>query len=84
MFKILFQAEKVYKKPNRCKTILFWFCGIESILKKPSEEELETYIVESKIDTSIDQEKFWSNLCDVNAVIALALTGFVVAFLNKY
>ena len=64
--------------------ILYWVCGIESILKKPSEEELMVYQTASKVDTSIDQDRFWNNFCDINAVIALALTGFVIAFLNKY
>jgi len=83
-FQLIFQVEKVYKKPNQLKVMLFWICGIESILKKPNETKLTADLPESNIDTSIDEDKFWSNFCDVNAVIALALTGSIVAFLNKY
>lgn len=83
VFIIVFRkVTKPYRKPTKLKTALFWLCGIESSLKKP--DEVETPPTEAEMDTSIYQEKFWSNLCDINAVIALALSGFVIAFLNKF
>ena len=30
--------------------------------------------------TNIDEEPFWSTVCDVNAVIAVALTCFIIGF----
>lgn len=55
-------------------------CGIESSLKTSKAKTDVKY----KIDTSIYQDKFWSNVCDINAVIAMALCGFCYAFFNKF
>lgn len=75
------KIQKEFTKPSNLKVALFWICGIESNLKEnfnPNEN------VENIIDTSIDQDPFWSKVCDLNAVIAIALCGFSVAFFNKY
>ena len=74
-------TNKIYVKPNKFKIALFWICGIESNLKENFNEDLK---VIQKVDTSIEQDPFWSNICDLNAVIALALCAFVIAFYNKY
>lgn len=36
------------------------------------------------MDTSIDENQFWSRVCDINALIAMSLAGFVIAFFNKF
>lgn len=68
-------------KPGKLKVGLFWLCGIESNLKQ---KDIAAEIPIRKVDTSIQQSRFWSVACDINAVIAIALSGFVIAFLNKY
>ena len=75
------KVDKIYIKPNKFKIALFWICGIESNLKENFNDDLK---VIQEVDTSIEQDKFWSNICDINAVIALALCAFVIAFYNKY
>lgn len=69
------------KSPGRIKTILFWICGVESVLKqgvnKPDQPA-------PKVDTSIEENKWLSRLCDVNAIVAIALSGFCIAFFNRY
>lgn len=83
--KLKLKESKPYKKPNVLKISLFWICGIEGQLKK-SEDDDEV-VVEAPpppVDTSIDENKFWSAVVDINVVIALALSGAAIAFLNKY
>lgn len=72
---------KPFVKPSNLKVALFWICGIEGNLKEDFNENEQ---IEQVIDTSIDQDPFWSKVCDLNAVLAIALCGFCVAFFNKY
>ncbi len=65
------------KEHGVLKRALFWICGIESQLKEEAVEQVH-------VDTSIDQNPKWARVCNVNAVIAIALSGFFVAFFNKY
>ncbi len=74
-------ALKHFVRPGKFKTALFWLCGIESNLKENFDSSIQ---VKNEVDTSIDQNQFWSNVCDVNAVVALAMNAFVTAFYNKY
>ena len=67
--------------PGRVKTALFWICGIESVLNK-GDNKLDHPV--QKVDTSIDENKWLARLCDVNAVIAISLSGFFIAFFNRY
>lgn len=65
------------------KKAVVWICGLEK--KKTSNSSTSPPVSTSnKPDTSIDQHKFWSVVCDINAVIAIALCGFCFAFFNKY
>ncbi len=75
------KPKKVFTKPGPFKTALFWVCGIESSLK---EVQQDVHQEPELIDTSISENKFWSNVCDANAVFAIALSGFCIAFLNKF
>lgn len=67
--------------PSVLKKALFWICGIESSLNKADIEGVEKF---HHPDTSIDQDPFWSKVCDINAIFAIALSGFCIAFFNKY
>ena len=58
---------------GKFKRAFFWLCGIKSA-------DTPKYT----IDTSIAQDPFWKNVCDVNAVIAMAMCGFCYAFFNKF
>lgn len=74
-------ANPTVKQVSKGKKILYWLCGIESLLGQNKDDGTKKAY---KIDTSIDQDPFWSNVCDANAVVAMALCGFVYAFFNKY
>lgn len=73
---------KEEEKVGKLKVFIYWLCGIESSLVKNNvkSNSSEDY----KIDTSINQSKFLSNVCDINAVIAMALCGFCYAFFNRF
>lgn len=64
------------------KKAFFWMCGIEK--KKPNNSNSNTSSEPQKADTSLEQNRFWSTICDINAVIAIGLSGFCFAFFNKY
>ena len=62
------------------KKIFFWFCGIEKYMKS----ETNTNKKNEKMSTSIEENKLWSSICDVNAIIAIAFCGFCYAFFNRF
>ncbi len=65
------------------KKAFFWICGIESLSNKNLNDSIQNR-EEDKKDTSIHETKFASNLCDINAVIVMALCGFCYAFFNRF
>jgi hypothetical protein len=58
---------------------LYFLCGIE---KQQKQDNVE--VVEEKVDVSIDEDPFWSSICDLNAILAMAAAGFAYGFFNKY
>jgi lipopolysaccharide export LptBFGC system permease protein LptF len=76
-------SSRSQNKVSSLKKILFWICGIESMQKAKETTEVP-HSQRHDIDTSIDQDKFWAKICNINAVIALALSAFFFAFFNKY
>ena len=79
------KPRKEYVKPGKFKVALFWICGIESSLKETTEEQkMEEEERPTTVDTSIEQDPFWAGVCNINAVFAIALSGFCVAFFNRY
>ncbi|XP_068098155.1 sodium/glucose cotransporter 4-like [Hyperolius riggenbachi] len=70
--------EKVMSDPPSYpwwKTVLFWFCGISMQPEvKLSEEEQQK--LQKKL-TSIEEEPLWRNICNVNAIILLAINVFL-------
>ena len=73
-------------KEGGLKTIVFWICGIESQLKtnRDSQTTNETPPVVERVDTSIEEDKFWARICDLNAIIAMSCMGFFLAFFNRF
>ena len=69
------------KKIGEFKKLIFYICGIESLLKA---NYVETSDDSFKMDTSIESNPYWSKVCSINAVIVFTFTGFVVAFFNKF
>ena len=67
--------------PGKVKKVFFWICGIEN-MKMDEEENMQKE--PEIIDVSIDQDPFWANFCDLNAIIAIALSCFCFAFFNKF
>lgn len=84
-FDLEFDDEQVKDKNQKVvsplKKALFWICGIESSLNR---DDLKDAAISHHVDTSIDQNPFWSAVLDINAVIAMSIGGFCLAFLNKY
>lgn len=74
------RAEQVQKKNSFFKTAFFWICGIEKQMSQPDSEQTSS----EQVDTSIEQNRFWAVVCDINAIIAMALSAFCFAFFNVY
>ena len=74
------KAKKEKPLPGKAKKVLYWICGIENM--RLEEENVPS--APQIIDVSIDQDPFWATFCDLNAIIAIALSCFCFAFFNKY
>jgi len=59
--------------------MLFWTCGIEKMNRNDGVKELPQII-----DKSIDEDPKMKLICDLNAIIAIALSCFCFAFFNKF
>lgn len=66
--------------PGKIKKAFFWICGIENMRMDEENVQKEPEV----IDVSLDQDPFWANFCDLNAIIAIALSCFCFAFFNKF
>lgn len=65
------------KKIGYLKKIILLICGVNAkTMNNPN--------IEVKMDTSIEETKFWSKICDIGTVISLAVCGFFFAFFNKF
>lgn len=78
------EAQKKVHMPklHPLRRIFYFICGIESMMNQPENEQ-----VESKIDTSLDSIKvhpFWSKIINIMAALVFAISGFFIAFFNKY
>lgn len=62
------------------KKMFFWLCGIEKYMNSENKSNNNN----EKINTSIEENKLWSSVCDINAVIAIAFCGFCYAFFNRF
>ena len=67
--------------PGKVKKVFFWICGIEN-MRMDEDENVDKE--PEVIDVSLDQDPFWARFCDLNAIIAIALSCFCFAFFNKY
>ncbi len=74
-----YEESATLKNTSFFKKSLDWICGIESISLNKNE-----LVEEQKVDTSIDQTRFDSNVCDISAVLVMAFCGFCYAFFNKF
>ena len=75
------QVIETMSDPSKLKVAFFWICGIESSLNQDKDVNI---LPEYKVDVSIEQDKFWASVCDLNAIFAIALMSFGFAFLNKF
>ncbi|XP_077189929.1 sodium/glucose cotransporter 4 isoform X2 [Paroedura picta] len=69
--------QKEYKEVKHLcwKKVYFWFCGI-STTPKPSLTRDEQAALERKL-TNIKEEPLWKAICNINAVILLAINIFL-------
>lgn len=80
--KVSFKLDDEPKKEmTKMRKLLYWLCGVENYINK---DRREVNPPARKIDTSIDQTSLAKNICDVNAIIAIAVCGFMYAFFNKF
>uniref|UniRef100_A0A8C6ZUI6 Solute carrier family 5 member 9 n=1 Tax=Nothoprocta perdicaria TaxID=30464 RepID=A0A8C6ZUI6_NOTPE len=65
-----------YKIEPPCwKMLYFWFCGLSSSpVPKLSQEERA--VLERKL-TSIEEKPLWKNVCNINAILLLAINVFL-------
>ena len=70
-----------FSKHILIKKMFFWTCGIENMTRSRNKV---TTSQSQAIDISIDETSYWKNFCDINAIIAIALSCFCFAFFNKY
>ncbi len=60
------------------KKVLYFISGIKAAdISKQTEKK---FIV----DTSIEENPFWSKVCNILAIVSMAASGFLFSFLNKY
>jgi sodium/glucose cotransporter 9 len=62
---------------SRGRKIYNFICGVSlEPVKLTKDEQLAV----DKEMTNIDENPFWSRICDVNAIVAIALTCFIIGF----
>ena len=72
-----FSNDKVIIKMGFLKKTLFFICGIEKEIEEDSEVQ----------KTSLDYDNFdpyWTKICNLSAILIISITGFIIAFLNKF
>lgn len=79
--RVAFNLDFEKKKVSRWRKMAYWICGVEKYLEMEHMIEIEH---QHEIDTSIDQSESASNICNINAVIAMAVCAFMYAFFNKF
>uniref|UniRef100_A0A8B9PIU6 Solute carrier family 5 member 9 n=1 Tax=Apteryx owenii TaxID=8824 RepID=A0A8B9PIU6_APTOW len=62
-------------KPPCWKMLYFWFCGL-SASPVPTLSQEERAALERKL-TSIEEKPLWKNICNVNAILLLAINVFL-------
>lgn len=65
-------------EPSKGKKIYNSICGFNT--EPPPKLTKEEEATMRKAQTNIDEDPFWSKVCDINAVIAISLTCFVIGF----
>ncbi|XP_066479358.1 sodium/glucose cotransporter 4 [Tiliqua scincoides] len=65
-------------KPSCWKKMYFWLCGISTNSKPPLTREEEAAL-QRKLN-SIEEEPLWKTVCNINAVILLAVNVFLWGF----
>ncbi len=67
-----------------CWQFLVWICGLDTKTNDTQNEKEKQTGNNNKIDTSIEEDPFWSKWTSLAAVVTLAACGAVGAFFNKY
>ncbi|XP_067157320.1 sodium/glucose cotransporter 4 isoform X2 [Apteryx mantelli] len=67
--------EQSAAKPPCWKMLYFWFCGL-SASPVPTLSQEERAALERKL-TSIEEKPLWKNICNVNAILLLAINVFL-------
>jgi hypothetical protein len=71
------RKDKAIRKLGILKKSLFFICGIE--------KEIEEESVHQQPSLEYDKfDPFWPKVCDFSAISIISITGFILAFLNKF
>ncbi|NWI03126.1 SC5A9 protein, partial [Tichodroma muraria] len=70
--------EEAAAKPPCWKMVYLWFCGLPTG-PKPTLSQEERAALEQRL-TSIEEEPLWKIVCDVNAILLLAVSVFLWAY----
>ena len=63
---------------SKSKRLFNKACGFsDTPTPKPTKEEKAAY---KKSITTIEEDPYWSSVCDWNAVVAIAVTCFIIGF----
>ncbi|XP_039623184.1 sodium/glucose cotransporter 4 isoform X3 [Polypterus senegalus] len=72
------QPEQEVKAMSLGKKLLFWFCGL-STTARPTLTPEEKEALDKKL-TSIEEVPLWRNVCNINALVLLAVNVFLWGF----
>lgn len=75
--------EDEFIEMSRAKKLLYWICGLETYINKDHRKIDAGKSRKDIIDTSIDQTNLAKSICNVNAVAAIAVCGFIYGFFWK-
>ncbi len=73
------ETPKPEKNITFVKKVLYFISGISTA--DISNKKLNKKFI---VDTSIEENPFWSAVCNILAILSMAASGFLFAFLNKY
>ncbi|NWS32784.1 SC5A9 protein, partial [Polioptila caerulea] len=72
------EKEEEAAKPPCWKMVYMWFCGLPTG-PKPTLSPEERAAMEQRL-TSIEEEPLWKTVCDVNAILLLAVSVFLWSY----
>lgn len=76
-----FEKYTQVKKVGFVRKAFYFICGIEKEINIKEATSTGENILELELDTS---DPYWTKICDLSAIGVISLTGFILAFFNKF